>query len=80
MREWEKNIRRVTPYVAGEQPDRNNMIKLNTNECPYPPAPGVKKVMEEMDIDKFRLYPDPEAKELADAIAEFYQEIGRAHV
>lgn len=73
MREWEKNIRRVTPYVAGEQPDRNNMIKLNTNECPYPPAPGVKKVMEEMDIDKFRLYPDPEAKELADAIAEFYQ-------
>ena len=43
MREWEKNIRRVTPYVAGEQPDRNNMIKLNTNECPYPPAPGVKK-------------------------------------
>ena len=73
MREWEKNIRRVTPYVAGEQPDRNNMIKLNTNECPYPPAPGVKKVMEEMDIDKFRLYPDPEAKELTDAIAEFYE-------
>lgn len=73
MREWEKNIRRVVPYVAGEQPDKTDMVKLNTNECPYPPAPEVEKIIREMDSDKFRLYPDPEAKELVLAIADFYQ-------
>lgn len=37
---WEKNVRRVTPYVAGEQPKTAGVIKLNTNECPYPPRLG----------------------------------------
>lgn len=72
MREWEKNIRKVVPYVAGEQPDKPDMVKLNTNECPYPPAPEVEKVIREMDIDRFRLYPDPEASELVHALAQFY--------
>ena len=72
MREWENNIRRVTPYVAGEQPNQPDMVKLNTNECPYPPAPGVEKIMKELETDKFRLYPDPEASELVHALAEFY--------
>ena len=44
---WENNVRKVVPYVPGEQPDRPSMIKLNTNECPYPPAPGVARAMEE---------------------------------
>lgn len=43
MRLWEKNIRQVVPYVPGEQPAGDKIIKLNTNENPYPPAPGVKR-------------------------------------
>ena len=41
MREWENNIRKVEPYVPGEQPKQDNVIKLNTNENPYPPTPMV---------------------------------------
>ena len=55
----EENIRRVTPYVPGEQPQQK-VIKLNTNENPYPPAPGVERALKEMDAGRLRLYPDPE--------------------
>ena len=43
MKNWEKNIRKVVPYTPGEQPKKSQIIKLNTNENPYPPAPGVKE-------------------------------------
>lgn len=71
MREFEKNIRKVTPYVPGEQP-QNKVIKLNTNENPYPPAPGVEKVLKSMDTDRLRLYPDPTAEKLVKALADYY--------
>lgn len=69
---WEENVRKVVPYTPGEQPKIKNIIKLNTNECPYPPAPAVKKVLEDFDYDKLRLYPDPTADVLVSALAEYY--------
>ena len=63
MKTFEKNIRKVEPYVPGEQPQRK-VIKLNTNENPYPPAPGVERALKSMDTDRMRLYPDPTAGEL----------------
>lgn len=70
---WEENVRKVVPYVAGEQPNRPGMIKLNTNECPYPPAPGVERILRQMDYKAFRLYPDPNAALLVEALAAHYQ-------
>lgn len=66
-----EKIRNVDPYVPGEQP-QNKVIKLNTNENPYPPAPGVIEAVRNMDTDRFRLYPDPAASSLVDALAEYY--------
>lgn len=70
--DWRENVRRVEPYVPGEQPNKKNMVKLNTNECPYPPAPGVEKLAREFDCDNLRLYPDPSSKVLVDALAQYY--------
>ena len=71
--EWRQNVRRVEPYVPGEQPNKEGMVKLNTNECPYPPAPGVEKLAKEFACDTLRLYPDPECKSLVNSLAEYYQ-------
>ena len=73
MRPWEKNIRQVVPYVPGEQPAGDKIVKLNTNENPYPPAPGVKKVLEEMEADRLRKYPDPTASILVKELASYYR-------
>ena len=72
MSKWEENVRKVVPYTPGEQPKIKNIIKLNTNENPYPPAPGVLKALKEFDADTLRLYPDPSVQNLIDALAEFY--------
>ncbi len=69
---WEENVRKVTPYVPGEQPGDKKVIKLNTNECPYPPAPGIRKLAESFDYNRLRLYPDTEAKKLSDALCAYY--------
>ena len=73
MKPWETNVRKVVPYVPGEQPDQQHMIKLNTNENPYPPAPGVMESLYAFDADRLRLYPDPEAKVLVNALAKRYR-------
>jgi len=73
MKAWKENIRTVTPYVPGEQPKGGNLIKLNTNENPYPPSPLVKKAMAEMDYDTFRKYPDPSSNLLTKTLCEYYQ-------
>lgn len=70
MASWEGNIRKVVPYVPGEQPKEKNIIKLNTNENPYGPS---KRVLDkQMELDRLRLYPDPAATELVDAIASYH--------
>lgn len=70
---WENNIRKVVPYVPGEQPGRKDIIKLNTNENPYSPAPGVEKLLQEFDWDALRLYPDTDAAVLVNELAAHYQ-------
>ena len=72
MKPWEANIRKVVPYTPGEQPNESGMIKLNTNENPYSPAPGVEKALKALDTDTLRLYPDPTAGDLVHSIAAFY--------
>lgn len=68
----QKNIRKVVPYVPGEQPQNPDVIKLNTNENPYPPAPGVQRMLEQMDAGALRLYPDPTNQCLVRALAGYY--------
>ena len=68
---WEDNVKRVVPYVPGEQP-KSTVIKLNTNENPYPPSPKVREVLSNYDIDELRLYPDVNAGELGMALAKYY--------
>lgn len=72
MRFWSPDVRELEPYVPGEQPKIQNILKLNTNENPYPPSPkvvaAVQKVLEN-SADALRLYPDPDATELKQAIA-----------
>lgn len=66
---WEENVRKVVPYVAGEQPKNPDVIKLNTNENPYPPAPGVAEVIHRFDCDDLRKYPDQNVSALVEALA-----------
>lgn len=79
MNLWENNIRKVVPYVPGDQPKGDRLIKLNTNENPYPPAPGVLRALQGMDYESFRKYPDPAATGLVECLAD-YHGVGRDQV
>ena len=72
MKNWENHVRKVVPYVAGEKPKEQDGIKLNTNENPYPPAPGVGKVIQNFDCEVLRKYPDPDVSALTSALAKQY--------
>lgn len=72
MNLWENNVRKVLPYIPGEQPKVKNVIKLNTNENPFPPSPRVAKIITEFESDKLRLYPDTDSTVLVDALSEKY--------
>lgn len=72
MSNWESNVRKVVPYTPGEQPKDSGIIKLNTNENPYPPSSRVKTVIESFDNAKMRLYPDTNSTVLVDALAKRY--------
>lgn len=69
---WENNVRKVMPYVAGEQPKDMDIIKINTNENPYPPSPMVKKALEEFNYEDLKLYPDTSSSELVEELSKFY--------
>ena len=71
MSTWEDNVRRVVPYVPGEQPKIKDIIKLNTNENPYPPSPMV--INKQLELKNLRLYPDDKALVLVDAIADYHK-------
>ena len=53
---WETGVRKVVPYVPGEQPKRKDIIKLNTNECPYPTSPEIQKLAAEFEIEQLDDY------------------------
>lgn len=72
MSTWRDNLRTIEPYVPGEQPNLPDMVKLNTNENPYPPSPKVVETLKNFDCDSLRLYPDPNSQVLADALAKSY--------
>lgn len=67
---WSRRVRDITPYTPGEQPKDRQFIKLNTNECPYPPSPKVLEAIREAAGPGLRLYPDPECSKLRAAIAK----------
>ena len=69
---WESNVRKVVPYVPGEQPS-GKVIKLNTNENPYPPAPGVEEVLKSYDVSLLRKYPESDCRSLVNVLAERYK-------
>ena len=72
---WSSKARNLSPYVPGEQPQHENLCKLNTNENPFPPSPkvgeAIAKVLEQQAAD-LRLYPAPESDDLRAALAQLY--------
>jgi histidinol-phosphate aminotransferase len=75
-RYWSPIVRGLTPYVPGEQPKFAELVKLNTNENPYGPSPRVLEAIRAATADTLRLYPDPNADALREAIAHHHRDAG----
>jgi len=69
---WSTIVGQLSPYVPGEQPKIDNLIKLNTNENPYPPSPSVLHALKGVEGASLRLYPDPNADVLKKTIADYF--------
>ncbi len=69
---WTETVKRLTPYVPGEQRSGGHITKLNTNENPFPPAPAVLQAIRAVSGDQLRRYPDPESVELRTTLAEYH--------
>lgn len=72
MKEWMKNLRDIEPYVPGEQSKEKDIVKINANENPYPPSPRAVEIMQSFNAEKLRFYPNANATELKEALAEYY--------
>ncbi|RLA05642.1 MAG: histidinol-phosphate transaminase [Gammaproteobacteria bacterium] len=72
-RYWSPVVHNLVPYVPGEQPKNNHLVKMNTNENPYGPSPKVLEAIRAKVDDGLRLYPDPQAEQLKQAIANYHQ-------
>jgi histidinol-phosphate aminotransferase len=69
---WSRQARELSPYVPGEQPRVADLVKLNTNESPFGPSPRALQAMQAAATETLRLYPDPEARELCEALADHH--------
>lgn len=72
MKLWQDKIRNIEPYIPGEQPKIKDIIKLNTNESPYPPSPKVGDAIKNFDYSKLRLYPSITCDELKGELSNIY--------
>jgi histidinol-phosphate aminotransferase len=66
---FSERLKKLVPYTPGEQPQDKKYLKLNTNENPYPPSPKIREVLEGLDIERLRLYPDPMSTKLREKLA-----------
>ena len=69
---WSECVQGLHPYVPGEQPKVQDLIKLNTNESPYPPSPRVLEAVNDQAINALRLYPDPGNSQLKTSLANYF--------
>ena len=69
---WKKNLRKIEPYVPGEQSKDKDIVKINANENPYPPSPRAVAALKSFDTDRLRFYPQADSLPLKEAIADFY--------
>ncbi len=72
MNEWKNNLRKIKPYVPGEQSKDKDIVKLNANENPYPPSPKAVAALKGFDAESLKKYPPSDASVLKEAIAKHY--------